>query len=78
MSDSLDELKQEIALETAQLQQHQAELQRLAKHETTVWLRHPLTGDVQEVRATPEQLVPWMGRGYQQFTPAAPVNTGEE
>lgn len=77
MSESLDQLKQEIALETAQLQQHEAELQQLAS-EPMVWLRHPLTGDVQEVSATPAQLVPWMGRGYQQFTPAAPVKTGEK
>ena len=32
----------------------------------TVWLRHPHTGDVQEVEATPEKLVPLMGLGYVQ------------
>jgi len=38
-----------------------------------VFLRHPLTGDVQEVDGTPAELVPWMGQGYVQFTPAAPA-----
>ena len=32
----------------------------------TVRLRHPHTGDVQEVDATPEKLVPLMGLGYEQ------------
>jgi hypothetical protein len=32
----------------------------------TVRLRHPHTGDVREVEATPEKLVPLMGLGYQQ------------
>ena len=32
----------------------------------TVRLRHPHTGDVQEVEATPEKLVPLMGLGYVQ------------
>jgi len=32
----------------------------------TVRLRHPHTGDVREVEATPEKLVPWMGLGYEQ------------
>ena len=31
-----------------------------------VRLRHPLTGDVQDVDATPAALIPLMGRGYQQ------------
>jgi hypothetical protein len=30
----------------------------------TVRLRHPHTGDIQEVEATPEKLVPLMGLGY--------------
>jgi len=38
-----------------------------------VFLRHPLTGDVQEVEGTPAALVPLMGLGYEQFTPAAPA-----
>ena len=32
----------------------------------TVRLRHPYTGDIQEVEATPEKLVPLMGLGYVQ------------
>ena len=32
----------------------------------TVRLRHPHTGDIQEVEATPETLVPLMGLGYVQ------------
>jgi hypothetical protein len=32
----------------------------------TVRLRHPQTGDIQEVEATPEKLVPLMGLGYVQ------------
>ena len=32
----------------------------------TVRLRHPHTGDEQEVQATPEKLVPLMGLGYVQ------------
>jgi hypothetical protein len=32
----------------------------------TVTLRHPHTGDVQEVEATPEKLVPLMCKGYVQ------------
>jgi len=31
-----------------------------------VRLRHPNTGDVQEVDATPAAMIPLMGRGYQQ------------
>lgn len=57
-----EELKQEI-------EQEQAE----PTSGETVWLRHPLTGDEQQVPATTDQLLPWMGRGYQQFTPVAPV-----
>jgi hypothetical protein len=32
----------------------------------TVRLRHPHTGDIREVEATPEEIVPLMGLGYQQ------------
>ena len=44
-------------------------------HNITDWvmLRHPLTGDVQEVESTPESLTPWMIQGYQKFTPANPA-----
>ena len=44
-------------------------------HTATDWvtLRHPLTGDVQEVEATPESLTPLMIQGYQKFTPATPA-----
>ena len=33
----------------------------------TVRLRHPHTGDIQEVEATSEKLVPLMGLGYVQI-----------
>ena len=40
----------------------------------TVTLRHPHTGDVQEVEATPEKLTPLMVLGYVQSTsPAVPA-----
>ena len=44
-------------------------------HNVTDWvtLRHPLTGDVQEVEATPESLTPLMIQGYQKFMPANPA-----
>jgi hypothetical protein len=38
-----------------------------------VQLRHPHTGDVQEVDATPEKLIPLMIRGYQQVPPETPA-----
>ena len=46
----------------------------------TVRLRHPHTGDVQEVEAMPEKMTPWMCRGYAQFqpAPATPAQGGEE
>ena len=39
----------------------------------TVWLRHPYTGDVQEVEARPEKLTSWMVCGYVQTKPANPA-----
>jgi hypothetical protein len=44
-------------------------------HATRDWvtLRHPLTGDVQEVEATPESLTRLMIQGYVQSTPATPA-----
>jgi hypothetical protein len=39
----------------------------------TCRLRHPHTGDVQEVEATPEKLTPLMIRGYVQATPENPA-----
>ena len=47
-------------------------------HEIRDWvtLRHPLTGDVQEVEATPESLTKLLIQGYVQSTPATPA-TGE-
>jgi len=38
-----------------------------------ITLRHPHTGDQVEVDATHASLVPYMVRGYSQFTPAAPA-----
>ena len=40
--------------------------QESASKRETVRLRHPHTGDIQEVEATPEKLVPWLGLGYEQ------------
>lgn len=37
-----------------------------------VQLRHPHTGDVVEVDATPADLTPWMVKGYVQHKPEAP------
>jgi len=31
-----------------------------------VRLRHPSTGDVQDVDTAPSEIIPWMVRGYQQ------------
>ena len=44
-------------------------------HTVTDWvtLRHPLTGDVQEVEATPESLTKLMIQGYVQSKPANPA-----
>ena len=44
-------------------------------HATGDWvtLRHPLTGDVQEVDATPESLTKFMIQGYVQAMPANPA-----
>jgi hypothetical protein len=39
----------------------------------SVLLRHPHTGDVQEVDATPEKMTPWMVRGYVQSKPVTPA-----
>lgn len=42
----------------------------------TVWMQPPYSGDPQEVRATPEALVPLMVAGWSQC--AAPAPTEEE
>ena len=39
----------------------------------TVTLRHPHTGDIREVEATPAAMVPLMCLGYVQHSPAAPA-----
>jgi hypothetical protein len=41
-----------------------------------VRLRHPHTGDTQEVDATPDKLVPLMIQGYQQIPPEIPATKG--
>jgi hypothetical protein len=41
-----------------------------------VRLRHPHTGDIQEVDATPDKLVPLMVQGYQQIPPEIPATKG--
>ena len=48
-----------------------------ARAPETVWLRHPHTGDIQEVEARPEKLTAWMVQCYVQFRPATPVEGGE-
>lgn len=40
--------------------------QEITPTRETVRLRHPHTGDIQEVEAKPEKLVPLMGLGYVQ------------
>jgi hypothetical protein len=47
--------------------------QQTVKAPETVRLRHPHTGDIREVEATPERLAPLMVQGYVQFTPATPA-----
>jgi len=44
-------------------------------HTATDWvtLRHPLTGDVQEVEATPDSLTKFMIQGYVQSKPVNPA-----
>jgi hypothetical protein len=44
-------------------------------HATRDWvaMRHPVTGDVQEVEATPENLTKLMVLGYVQAKPATPA-----
>lgn len=32
-----------------------------------IFMRHPHTGDIQEVEATSEALTPWMVKGYQKY-----------
>ena len=44
-----------------------------AKAPETVRLRHPHTGDVQEVEATPESIARLLIQGYVQATPANPA-----
>jgi hypothetical protein len=44
-------------------------------HTTRDWvaMRHPVTGDVQEVEATPENLTKLLIQGYVQSKPATPA-----
>jgi hypothetical protein len=47
--------------------------QQTARAPETVRLRHPHTGDVQEVEATPESLTRLLIQGYVQTTPVTPA-----
>jgi hypothetical protein len=69
--ETAEQLKQEIQQEQTHLAQDEAQLRAISSG-PVIYLRHPLTGDIQQVPAVPEKLIPWMGKGYQQFTPVAP------
>ena len=43
------------------------------KTQQKVTLRHPHTGDIREVDATPEAMVPLMCQGYLQHSPVTPA-----
>ena len=64
----MPDLKQELA-------DVQAAIEKMPPAPGKVRMRHPLTGDTQDVDANPAALVPWMTKGYsQENTPAAPAN----
>jgi hypothetical protein len=75
------DLKQEFddvkaAIEKAEAQQPAAAVPVTSIQPGKVWLRHPHTGDIQEVDATPDKLVPLMVQGYQQVSPDFPATKG--
>ena len=64
----MPDLKQEMADVAAAIDklEEQAAAPAPSPAPGKVRLRHPNTGDVQDVDAVPEAMIPLMGRGYQQ------------
>jgi len=64
----MPDLKQEVADVAAAIDriEKQAAAPAAPPAPGKVRLRHPNTGDVQDVDAVPEAMIPLMGRGYQQ------------
>ena len=64
----MPDLKQEMADVAAAIDKLEKQAAAPAAPPATgkVRLRHPNTGDVQDVDAVPEAMIPLMGRGYQQ------------
>jgi hypothetical protein len=64
----MPDLTQEMADVAAAIEkmEHQAAAPVSPPAPGKVRLRHPNTGDVQDVDAVPESMIPLMGRGYQQ------------
>jgi hypothetical protein len=64
----MPDLTQEMADVAAAIEkmEHQAAAPAPPPAPGKVRLRHPNTGDVQDVDAVPESMIPLMGRGYQQ------------
>lgn len=64
----MPDLKQEMADVAAAIDKLEKQAAAPATSRATgkVRLRHPNTGDVQDVDAVPEAMIPLMGRGYQQ------------
>ena len=64
----MPDLKQEMADVVAAIEKEEKQAAAPATPPAPgkVRLRHPNTGDVQDVDAVPEAMIPLMGRGYQQ------------
>ncbi|HZT29247.1 MAG TPA: hypothetical protein VFA33_05155 [Bryobacteraceae bacterium] len=64
----MPDLKQEMADVAAAIEKLEAQAAAPAAPPAPgkVRLRHPHTGDIKEVDAVPEKLIPIMGLGYQQ------------
>ena len=64
----MPDLKQEVADVAAAIEKLEAQAVAPAAPPAPgkVRLRHPHTGDIKEVDAVPEAMIPFMGRGYQQ------------
>jgi hypothetical protein len=67
----MSDLKQELADVEAAIHHIEAQVETPAPATQPapgkVRLRHPHTGDIKEVDATPEAMIPLMGLGYQQY-----------
>ena len=64
----MTDLKQELADVQSAIERMESQVVAPASAPApgTVRLRHPFTGDIQDVDATPAALIPWMGLGYEQ------------